>query len=287
MTVKKTSVTAAAIVLVGLLSGWTMVVVVPGVEASTATRPVAIDTSSSTIMEDCTTTTTTTTTCPFHNHTTTTTTTDDILLLEEPPFQALLPLTFEGIDLPGYHHHCRHSTDGRLLSRQGYGLRRYTFGGFSLKMYVAALYTTTTTDDALDIMVVASTTSSTADTTTSSSMPSGGGVLEFTFLRSVDQSKVRWAWQKQLEWSITHHYDGLNDDIAAFVKLFGPMARGGSITVQLSKDSTVIWENQDHHSLPVGSIAGPDFSRAFWSMWFGDRPVQEDLKDALLGITTS
>ena len=251
MTAKKTSVTAAAIV-VGLLSGWAIIVVVPGVEASTATRPVAID---STIMEDY--TTTTTTAYPLHNHTTT----DDILL-EEPPYtNQALPLTFEGIDLPGHHHH---PADGRLLSRRGHGLRRYAFGGFQLKMYVAALYT--------DALVVA---------TTTTDEPSG--VLEFTFLRRVDQSKVRLAWQKQLEWSITHHYDGLKDDIAAFVKMFGPMAWGGSITVQFLKDSTVIWD-QGH---PVGSIAGPDFSRAFWSMWFGDRPVQEDLKDALLGITTS
>ena len=272
MTVKgaKTSGPVGAMVVVAWLLSCLATLVVP-VEASASTH-VATAT-----IEDYTATTT-----PLHlrNHTipsTTTTTTDDSDILEEQdPYyihasSSLSPLSFEGIELPVHHHHTL--PDGTLLYRHGHGLRSYAiYGSLQLKMYVAALY------------------SDRPFRAAEAEVPPGC-LLEFTFLRSVSQGKVRLAWQKQLEWSITHRYDGLDADIASFVNMFGAMAHQGSIAVQFHDNNnddsaidhddkeTVIWDQGQNK----GSIAGANFQRAFWSMWFGDRPVQEDLKEKLLG----
>jgi hypothetical protein len=49
--------------------------------------------------------------------------------------------------------------------------------------------------------------------------------------------------------------------------------------IQLSGEETVVVDQGIHK----GAIRGRDFQRAFLSMWFGEKAVQPDLRDGLLG----
>jgi hypothetical protein len=104
-----------------------------------------------------------------------------------------------------------------------------------------------------------------------------------TFSRSVGQSGVTTAWQRQLDASVTYKYDGYEDDRDAFVNMFGPIDKGGTETVIISGDDTYVIDQ----GVAKGIIRGKDFQQAFFSMWFGEQAVSPDLKTGLLGIDPS
>jgi Chalcone isomerase-like len=175
----------------------------------------------------------------------------------------ITPISLEGVVLPAY----EELDSGIVLYRNGHGIRSFSFYGLSMKMYVASVYSETplrNADDALDC----------------SGCPF---VFHFTFLRSVSKGQVKLAWQKQLDWSVSHTYDGYEQDYRSFIKMFGPMADHGTVTVKFVADETLIWDQGELK----GSIRGENFQRAFLSMWFGERAVADDLKVALLGNTSS
>jgi hypothetical protein len=103
--------------------------------------------------------------------------------------------------------------------------------------------------------------------------------MEFTFLRSVGQGQVTQAWQRQLETSVTHVYDGYEKDRDRFIRMFGPISSGGTMQIQLLGEDTVVIDQDEHK----GIIRGRNFQRAFLSMWFGEKAVQASLKAGLLG----
>jgi len=59
----------------------------------------------------------------------------------------------------------------------------------------------------------------------------------------------------------------------------GDVAEGDAIDIDFSVDgaTTVHFKGQ-----PKGSIPGPDLQRALLKIWLGQKPVQEDVKEALL-----
>lgn len=172
------------------------------------------------------------------------------------PSEAFFAL--EGITLPATQH-----LNGTVLAFNGAGVRSVHFFGFHFKIYVAGFYTEQpirSSDHAL----------------AASGRPMQ---LLFTFLRSVGQDKVKEAWKRQLDASVSHHYDGFSDDRDSFIQMFGPIANGGTEMIQFIGEDTVIYDQGQHK----GVIAGRNFQRAFLSMWFGERAVAADLKAALLG----
>jgi Chalcone isomerase-like len=175
----------------------------------------------------------------------------------------LIPISLEGVALPVY----EEMGDGKVLYRNGHGLRSFSFYGMSLKMYVASLYSEAplrNADEALGC--------------------SGCPILfHFTFLRKVSKGQVKLAWKKQLDWSVSHTYGGFERDYHSFINMFGPMAEYGTVTVKFIGDETLIWDQGELK----GTIHGEDFQRAFLSMWFGERAVADDLKVALLGNASS
>ena len=233
--------------LLSLVVYWTAVV-----EGSTHVATAAVDTSSSSIaaaavVEDYTAT--------FHHNS----------HHNEHMIESLAPISLEGVELPVH----RALPGGKRLYRNGHGLRSFSMYGLSLKMYVASMYSETplrTIEQVLEC----------------SNRGCQSLLFEFTFLRSVGQGKVKLAWQKQLDWSVDYQYDGFEADAHKFVNMFGGMAYQGSVTVQFVGEETLVLD-QGHVK---GSIHGTNFQRAFLSMWFGDRAVQEDLKDALLGTSS-
>lgn len=211
-------------------------------------------------------------------------------------------VSLEGVELAGHRTiHIGPNNDNNnnqiLLHRNGHGLRSFTVYGMSLKMYVASLYTTRSSSSSSSTErpplhphqhLGCLSTSSLDDVLTTTTQQQknvaslGPLLFEFTFLRSVGQSKVRLAWQKQLEWSIPaefQDYPGFAADAKQFTSMFGPMASYGSVTVQFVGNGETLILDQGQLK---GSIQGENFQRAFLSMWFGAKAVQEDLKEALL-----
>jgi Chalcone isomerase-like len=164
------------------------------------------------------------------------------------------------VELPNWKH-----LDGVALKKNGHGVRSINVLGWEINVYVAGLYSAVpllTEKDVLD-----------------SHGQSHPMQLDFTFLRTVDKGRVVSAWTQQLDHSVSYKYEGYETDRATFINLLSnKIENGGTQTVQLSGDKTVIVDQGVHK----GDIVGRDFQRAFLSMWFGERAVADDLKANLL-----
>jgi Chalcone isomerase-like len=168
-----------------------------------------------------------------------------------------MPVALEGVDLP-----TTLQVNGTVLSINGAGVRAISVFGFHFKIYVAGLYTATplrSQDQALNT--------------------SGPLQMVFTFLRTVSHQKVKEAWERQLDASVSYSYDGYARDREVFIHMFGPTANGGTQMVQFVGDDTVVHDQ----GLEKGVILGRHFQRAFLSMWFGEKAVAADLMAGLLG----
>ncbi len=152
------------------------------------------------------------------------------------------------------------TVDGQELRLNGAGVR--TVFVIKVKAYVAAFY--------------APTTLSTPEAVAASAGPLK---FDFTFLRSVNQSRVTDAWTSQFEVSNSYTYAGFEKDRDAFIKMFGPLKKGGVESVEISGDETRIYDDGQLK----GSIKGKDFQKAFLRLWFGNKPVLPSLKKNLLG----
>jgi hypothetical protein len=157
------------------------------------------------------------------------------------------------------------------LQFQGAGVRSVNIFGWNIKIYVAGMYTAANAFFQYE------------DHTHVQDLVRVPMQLDFTFLRSVSADKVKEAWKYQLEHSVDHHdYDGYQDHRDLFISWFGPIAVGGTESVQLLPDGRTIVVDQ---GTTKGIIASHDFQKAFLSMWFGKKAVAPDLKDGLLGKT--
>ena len=180
-------------------------------------------------------------------------------------------VSVEGVELPGV----RLLEDGTPLYRNGHGIRSITFFGMNIKVYVAHLYShkpLVNEEQALNATIPR-----VANPHHHHHNPLH---FDFTFLRHVGKSRVESAWTQQLEHSVSHRYQGYEQDRDAFIELCssGPIVVGGTQTVQLVGEETRIIDQGTHK----GIIRGKDFQRSFLSMWFGHKAVAEDLKQDLL-----
>lgn len=166
-------------------------------------------------------------------------------------------LVLEGVTVPP-----QATAAGQVLQLNGAGLRTVILLVIPIKAYVAAFYTPTRLRT--ERMVLAS---------------PGPLRFDFTFLQAVGTDQVAQAWQSQFDESGTHSYANYSKDLAAFIKLFGPIKKNGTQSVQLVGTDTFVYEN----GTLKGSVAGRDFQKAFLSLWFGSNPVATSLKTALLG----
>lgn len=165
----------------------------------------------------------------------------------------------EGVNVPA-----EKSVGGQTLQLNGAGVRTVTLAFIPIKAYVASFYAPgpLRSPDA----VYAS---------------PGPLQLNFTFLQGASQGQVTDAWNAQFQASVTESYPTLQKDQAAFVKMFGPISKGATQTVEIVGNETKMFDS----GVLKGSIAGKAFQKAFLSMWFGDNPVMPSLKAELLGAT--
>lgn len=114
----------------------------------------------------------------------------------------------EGIEIPEFRMVGEHQ-----LKRNGQGIRSVSFFGMSIKVYVAGFYSLSRLEDAQNVLE-----------SLESDQPMQ---LDFTFLRGVSGRQCTDAWQKQLEHSVSYHYDGYEEDRDSFIqKLSSPIAYG-------------------------------------------------------------
>jgi Chalcone isomerase-like len=188
-------------------------------------------------------------------------------------------LNLEGIDLQHFK-----TIQGHRAFLNGAGTRAIRFMGMNFKVYVAALYAVQHVDTAEAIMERFNHNQTIDNNDNNDNIDDSDDdeclyQMDFTFLRSVGQSKVTQAWSEQLEYSVTHTYDGYEKDRDAFIAMFGPIQNGGTETVQLIGHDTVVYDQGEYK----GVIKGRDFQKAFLSVWFGENSVAADLKAGLLG----
>jgi Chalcone isomerase-like len=69
------------------------------------------------------------------------------------------------------------------------------------------------------------------------------------------------------------------DQFIAILKAAGPFKEGTIITLDFADGATKIGLN----GTAKGSVQGDAFNRALTKVWIGERPVQSDLKKAMLG----
>jgi len=70
-----------------------------------------------------------------------------------------------------------------------------------------------------------------------------------------------------------------SDQLTAIMKAFGEAKEGNVVTLDFVDGATVIGFN----GAARGTIPGEAFNRALTKIWLGDKPVQADLKRAMLG----
>jgi long-chain acyl-CoA synthetase len=70
------------------------------------------------------------------------------------------------------------------------------------------------------------------------------------------------------------------DQLVAIMKAFGEAKEGSVVALDFVDGATNIGFN----GAAKGSIPGEPFNRALMKIWLGDKPVQADLKKAMLGI---
>ena len=76
--------------------------------------------------------------------------------------------------------------------------------------------------------------------------------------------------------------DAVKAQTAEFITILkgmGALKEGSIITIDYADGATKVGFN----GAPKGSIAGEPFNRALTRIWIGDKPVQADLKKAMLG----
>ena len=69
------------------------------------------------------------------------------------------------------------------------------------------------------------------------------------------------------------------EQLVTIMKGFGPVKEGNVVTLDFVEGGTRIALNGQ----PKGSVPGEAFNQALMKIWVGDKPVQADLKRAMLG----
>jgi long-chain acyl-CoA synthetase len=69
------------------------------------------------------------------------------------------------------------------------------------------------------------------------------------------------------------------DQLMGIMRSFGEVKEGNVVTLDFVDGATLVGFN----GAPRGTIPGEPFNKALTKIWIGDKPVQADLKKALLG----
>lgn len=148
------------------------------------------------------------------------------------------------------------------LKLNGLGIRYKFF----FKIYIAALYVESMSNKADEIINA-----------------EGAKRIHMHFLYDeVSKDKLINGWLEGFESNLSKQaYQQLKPRIDQFNLLFETVKKGDQIILDYlpTKGTRVTIKNKFR-----GIVKGPDFYAALMKIWLGDSPVNEDLKNALLGV---
>jgi hypothetical protein len=153
------------------------------------------------------------------------------------------------------------SVGGQDLVLNGAGIRTRVF----LKIYVASLYVPAKSGDVAAILGKAP------------------RRIQMNLLRDLSGDQLVGALNDGLKDNNTESEMAAvkvqADQMTAIMKDFGEVKEGNVVALDFVDGMTRISLN----GAPKGSIAGEAFNKALTRVWLGDKPVQADLKKAMLG----
>ena len=159
--------------------------------------------------------------------------------------------TLAGVELPDMV-----SVDGTKLVLNGLGLRQATV--LRVKAYVGGLYLEKRTSD--------------ADTVINSRQLKR---VTMKFLRDIDRNRLASGWADELR-----EAGGKTSEVAQFTALIPDVKKGDTMSFTWRPGSGIDAElNGKAH----GSVPGDEFARALFTVWFGPKPGDENLKRGMLG----
>lgn len=152
------------------------------------------------------------------------------------------------------------TVDGKNLILNGIGVREATF--LKVKVYVAGLYLPKKTDKDTEILASAD-----------------PKVMEMTFVREVDEKKIRDTWSDALNDNCTDHCAEVDKSKAEFLALFPAVKKGDRLRYVFTSAGVEVLVN----GTSKGKIASGALAQTLLHVWFGPNPPNESLKKGLLG----
>ena len=176
----------------------------------------------------------------------------------------LPPLHAEGVarTIEGVAFAAQHDLDGKALPLHGVGLRVKRKFGMNFKVYVAGLYTTVAGPNRDELL-------------------NGESVLRLVFLRSLSASTLREAWTESYDKSCKAECAALKSHLQTFNSLMVDVKDKSEITLMFAGD-TVNVDIQGKSSKHEKIVSGA-FRKLLLSLFIGDNPPTEELREGLLG----
>jgi len=147
----------------------------------------------------------------------------------------------------------------KILQLNGTGIRKATF--LKVKVYVASLYLEKRSHSAEEIA------------------QSPLARLELNFVRDIGKERIQNAWKEAFD-EHSRKYSGMDAEVSRFVSAFYAVKEGDHISFDfLPKQIQVLEVGK-----AIFKSENPDFRKALWSIFIGTNPIQEDLKEGILGL---
>ncbi|MFO0710126.1 MAG: chalcone isomerase family protein [Sandaracinus sp.] len=172
----------------------------------------------------------------------------------------LVPVTALALDVNGVHFEDTVQVGDQTLVLNGAGTRHATI--FNVNVYVAALYVPTRTSDASAII-----------------RPDVTRQVVLVMKRDVDAETMANAIREGLTNAAGSRASAISSELDAFVAWVPPMRERNRMTVTFSGGRLSVTATGAHGTFH-GSAAMGD---AFFRMWLGAHPVEDGLRDEMLG----
>jgi hypothetical protein len=175
----------------------------------------------------------------------------------------LLALAWSGLagaaELAGVSMPATMAVEGKVLKLNGLGLRTR----FMVKVYVAGIYVENTSKNAADLI-----------------SPDSVKFVRLAFVRDVDGPTVAKAIRDGFDKNSKPQMPVLKERLDKLIALVPDIKKGGDMTLTYipGKGITMAAMGSERGILP-----GKDFADALFSVWLGPDPVDEDLKEGMLG----
>ena len=163
----------------------------------------------------------------------------------------LVMATLAGVEMPD-----TATVDGTKLVLNGIGLRK----AFFVKAYVGALYLEQKSNDPKTVIESAQ-----------------KKRVVLTFLRDIEGKQIASGWADSLR---SVGGSQMEPAIGKFTALIGDVKNGETMSFTSRPGTGVEVAVRDQVK---GTVAGDDFSRTLFTVWFGPKPGDENLKRGMLG----